>query len=395
MNSDSKSLGRLFSASVALAASGFSLSAHAQQLTTLYSFTGKFDGATPIAPLVFAKGSLYGTTVAGGSDNWGTVFALNPVTRVETVVHSFPYVDSDSRDGASPTAGLTLHQGVLYGTTENGGTPSVGAGSIFSVNLSTGSEALLYSFDQTGGAASTGGGPTAGLTYLDGYFYGAAEWGGRYINGGTVFKVDPVTGATTTIYDFTGGVDGASPAASLLHFGGELYGTTQIGGAYSQGVVFKVNPATGAEKVVHSFTGGADGSWPDASLINYKGILYGTAAFGGIGQMGTVFSINPKSGTLSVLHDFTGGADGQNPQASLLYFNGSLYGTTQNGGKDNAGTVFAIDLATGNESIVYSFTSGTDGKYPLAALIALNGKLYGTTSEGGQYGHGTVFALTP
>jgi uncharacterized repeat protein (TIGR03803 family) len=174
-----------------------------------------------------------------------------------------------------------------------------------------------------------------------------------------VFSINPSTGAEAVVYSFKGGSDGAEPVAGLISVGGTLYGTTAGGGGTGCsnrgcGTVFSVNPATGAEKVVYSFKGGSDGANPEAGLIYLSGSLYGTTEDGGgvsCGSgydCGTVFSINPSTGAETVVHSFQGNSiDGGEPYASLLNVGGILYGTTSTGGgtgcvgTQGCGTVFS------------------------------------------------------
>jgi uncharacterized repeat protein (TIGR03803 family) len=204
-----------------------------------------------------------------------------------------------------------------------------------------------------------------------------------------VFKIDP-TGTESVLYNFTGGMDGGDPAGGLVQdAAGNLYGTTRDGGAYGQGIVFKLDP-TGNETVLYSFTGGADGAGPLATLVRDEaGNLYGTAIYGGIYSFGSgsgvVFKVN-STGTETVLHAFTGGADGSSPNAGLIQDSaGNLYGTTTGGGDLSlrggvgCGVVFKLD-PTGRETVLYTFSGGADGCELLAALVRdAAGNLYGTT----------------
>jgi len=198
----------------------------------------------------------------------------------------------------------------------------------------------------------------------------------------------------TVLYRFKGSpTDGAHPEYGHLiaDSAGNLYGTTEGGGASNAGVVFKLDTA-GTETVLHSFTGGADGANPYAGLIrDSAGNLYGTTEAGGVSNFGVVFKLDKTGET--VLHSFTGGADGANPYAGLLQDSaGNLYGTTLEGGTNDIGVVFKVDT-TGTETVLYSFTI-RNGKYPYAGLIAdPAGNLYGTTANGGLSGLGVVFKL--
>ncbi len=200
----------------------------------------------------------------------------------------------------------------------------------------------------------------------------------------------------TLFYSFAPSPDGASPVAPLvLDSKGNLYGTTQDGGADRFGTVFKITPS-GAETVFHSFPANSmDGAVPEAGLVmDSSGNLYGTTSSGGAHSVGTVFEVT-SAGTETVLYSFTGGLDGGIPYGGLvLDSEGNLYGTTRSGGAYHGGTVFEL-TPTGAETVWHSFGHGTDGKFPYAGLVRdSNGNLYGTTMDGGTSGLGTVFQIS-
>jgi len=250
---------------------------------------------------------------------------------------------------------------------------------------------ILYTFK-----GGTDGGRADGSLIVDmgGNLYGSTELGGAH-DFGTVFRVDS-TGKETVLYSFTGTPDGYYPWSSLVGFAGDLYGTTWKGGAFGYGTIFKVNTKTGTETVLYSFTGAADGGNPFAGLVrNVAGNFYG-AAYGG-GDLtcdapqgcGTLFKLD-ASGTFSVVHTFAGyaGDDGAQPYAGLIQdAAGNLYGTSLEGGYPfNAGTVFKVDTS-GNETVLYRFTGGNDGTAPYGGLVRDEaGNLYGTTLYGGNSG---------
>jgi uncharacterized repeat protein (TIGR03803 family) len=371
-------------------------SAQGQTFTVLHSFKGGTDGEGPNGGVVRdTAGNLYGTTSYGGSFNFGTVFQLDTAGQ-ETVLYTF----TGGADGAIPLAGVIRDAaGNLYGTTEHGGDLScnsgVGCGTVFKVDK-TGKETVLYRF--TRGADGTGT-PFAGVIRdAAGNLYGTTADGGPF-SSGTVFKVD-TTGKETVLYTFTGGrggTDGFLPSGALIRdAAGNLYGTTQLGGNYSFGTVFKLD-STGKETVLYRFRGGSSGDQPVGGVIMDKaGDLYGTTQGGGTSYDGTVFKLNPV-GNKTVLYSFASGADGSLPVAGVIADTaGNLYGTTAYGGTSNLGTVFKLDK-TGKETVLYSFTGGADGALPVAGLVRdAAGNLYGTAYYGGDNGSncgcGVVFS---
>jgi uncharacterized repeat protein (TIGR03803 family) len=360
-------------------------------LTVLHAFIGgTTDGASPYAALIQATdGNFYGTTF-GGAAGFGTVFKMTPNGAL-TVLHAF----TDGDDGAEPLGPLIqATDGNFYGTASYGG--AYRWGTIFKMTPS-GTVAVLHAF---GSRPGDGANPLSLIQATDGNFYGTTSYstsGG----GGTVFQMTP-GGTVTTMHMFTGGTDGALPYASLIHAtDGNFYGTTYFGGASNLGTVFRITPG-GSLTVLHAFTPGTDGAHPYGALIQATdGNLYGTTfGDGGASNLGTVFKMTP-GGTVTVLHAFIPGTDGAYPNAALIQAtDGNFYGTTPYGGTSASGTVFKM-TPSGTVSVLHAFTGGTDGTYPYAALIqATDGNFYGTTIGGGStncnsYGCGTVFKMTP
>jgi uncharacterized repeat protein (TIGR03803 family) len=203
------------------------------------------------------------------------------------------------------------------------------------------------------------------------------------------------------VHNFSGVSDGANPLNGLTIDGsGNLYGTTNSGGASDYGAVFKID--NGVETVLHSFQGGADGQNPQGMLIVDKaGSLYGTTTAGGAHGAGTVFKVT-GTGHEAVLYSFTGAPDGAIPEAGLARdAAGNLYGATTAGGAYGNGAVFELSPpkqkgVAWSEQVLYSFGAGADGTVPVAGVtFDAAGNLYGTTSAGGAYGFGTIFQLTP
>src|ERR1022692_1044721 len=376
----------------------------AQTLTTLYSFcsqSGCPDGSDPIAGLVQAtNGDLYGTTAKGGANGGGTVFKITPGGTL-TTLYSF-CSQTNCMDGVEPYAGLVqAANGDLYGTTVAGG--ANGYGTVFKITPG-GTLTMVYSFCSQTNCAD-GAYPEAGLVQAaNGDLYGTTPQGGAN-RGGTIFKITP-GGTLTTLYSFcfqSGCTDGSTPFAGLVQAAkGALYGTTFYGG--SGGTVFKITPG-GTLTTLYNFcsqTNCTDGDQPFAGLVQAaNGDLYGTTYGGGAnGGIGTVFKITP-GGTLTTLYSFcsqTNCADGGGPYAGLVQAtSGDFYGTTALGGTGGWGTVFKITPG-GTLTTLYSFcsqTNCTDGAIPYAGLVQdTNGDFYGTTTHKGGAASGTVFRLS-
>ncbi len=399
-------------------------SAHAQTETTFYTFRLP-KGARPVAGMIHEGGILYGTTLQGGALGGGTVFRLSSKTGLEVVLHSFS--GGSGGDGSGPNSSLLYLNGLLYGTTASGGAAPFGGGTVFTVNPTTGAETVLYSF--AGG--TDGEGPTGALIHVDGVLYGTTTYGGGAGCGaglgcGTVFRLKPPGAAggawtETVLHRFSGSRDGERPGG-LTYLNGFIFGTTTFGGSSRLGgTIFRVEAASGVESVLYYFKGGADGAEPNGGLISHNGFLFGTTGIGGFhgpgfcsSGCGTVFKVNPSTGSETVLHSFTGGADGAEAFTyepnTLTFQGGSLYGATAGGPPEycfgyGCGTVYKLDPTTGAKSVLYNFTGGADGDGPNGGLVYLNGALYGTTFDGGAGpatcvkqkagGCGVVFKLTP
>jgi uncharacterized repeat protein (TIGR03803 family) len=355
----------------------------------------------------------------------------------QAVLHDF----AGAPDGAGPNSGLLLSaSGTLYGTTSSGGSGcSAGCGTVFELippakGKSAWTETILYDF--TGGA--DGAHPVA-LLVADsaGNLYGTTSTAGEAGCGcGTVFELTrPAAGATawslTVLHSFLGAPDGATPAAGLaFDKSGNLYGTTETGGAYGDtefgnGTVFKLTKPAGAgawpETILHSFNASkTDGGSPTGELtLDASGNLYGTTDYGGSGiepisgivGSGTVFELTkPAAGTAwksTILHSFSNDLlDGAIPPGRLVFdAAGNLYGVTSIGGHLEDGTIFKLSPPSRagkswKHKILYNF-NGTTGAYPLHGLALSGGILYGTASHGGSSaacgsnGCGTVFDLNP
>jgi len=402
------------------AAQAHSLAQASSRETVLYAFTGGEDGAGPVAGLVEdATGAFYGTTTLGGGGpcysgaGCGTVFKLTPSAHgyVESVLYRF----NGTEDGAYPWGGLALDaSGALYGTTVQGGncSESEGCGTVFKLTpRGMGyKETILHSFEKHN--RHDGAFPDGSLI-IDGSgtLYGTTGSGGES-GYGSVFKLAKSGDdyVEKILHSFHSGNDGEQPLAGLIADpSGALYGTTNLGGSGGDGTVFKLTPQGSgyAESVIYAFQSGGN---PYGSVIgDASGALYGTTTLGPGQTNGTVFELTPAGGGYAERDLYTfpnNGLQGGFPYAGLVTGRrGALYGTTIEGGAYGLGTAYSLTPkgvhGAYTTTVVHSFGGGNDGNSPADQLIAdKNGALYGTTKSGGtagcsNYGCGTVFRLNP
>lgn len=393
--------------------------------SVLHAFGDIPDGAQPLVGLVEdGAGNLYGGTNTGGAYTFGSVFELSP-NGSGGYTYNLLYSLTGGVEGGFLTSLSIDSNANLYGTTSLGSSQANAYGTVF--ELSKGLDGTWILSNAYGFTGTTDGErPQAGLVVDSaGNVYGTALGGGTS-SVGTVFELQLSNNqwSEQTLHAFSG-TDGAYPYSGLLvDKAGNLYGTTTGGGTGNQGVLFKLHKTANqgwVETVLHNFTGGAsDGVSPSGNLIfDRAGNIYGTAAAGlqPIGLCcGGVFKLT-RSGQITWLYAFTGGADGSGPQSGVTFDKeGNLYGNTGTGGGGIAewcgsgapvsgcGVVFKLTPSLGNqttpwtESVLDTFTGGADGDGPLGTLLFDNaGNLYGTTVYGGiNYGlngFGVVFEL--
>jgi uncharacterized repeat protein (TIGR03803 family) len=364
-------------------------------------------------------GNLYGTTVGGGTSNYGTVYELSPPSTIggawtETLLYSFP---GSSTNQQGPQGNLVFDTaGNLFGTTFWGG--SNNNGTIFELSPATGSawtEKTLFRFSGTNGAN-----PGGLYRAHSGVLYGTTLWGEN------AYQLRPPTTAggnwvEKVLFTFNGTTDGEEPLyegdALIADKAGNLYGTTIFGGIFGCGTAFELSPpasGTGSwtETVIHDFDCDTnDFGTTGALVMDSAGNLYG-AASGGAYILGDIFELSPPTipgqpWTEKILYSFQGGSDGSAPYAGLVMDKaGNLYGTTYTGGKGpcsfnrpGCGTVFEVSPqsdGTWTERVLHQF-KGSDGQFPYAGLmIDGSGRLFGVTSEGGgTNAFGTAFEILP
>jgi uncharacterized repeat protein (TIGR03803 family) len=391
---------------------------HAQTFTVLHTFDGApSDGEEPLGALIRdSAGNLYGTTGEGGNGGCatlgcGTIFMLNEAGTL-VALYSF-----DGKNGQFPVAGLFRDSaGNFYGTAEEGGDDppacrGVGGCGVAFELTKTGKE-RTYKFQ----GAPNGLAPTSPLVRDAGNFFGTTTFGGSY-GYGTIFKID-TQGNETVLHSFTGGSDGCFPDGVIVRNAGQLYGATHYGGIgfcnSGFGTVYKLDQS-GNLTVLQTFD--EDGWYPSVSIIDSAGNLYGETQQGGTGGCptgcGTLFELSPQGNGIwrqTMEFEFCSlpnCADGAGPGPVVMDTAGNLYGITYGGGAypncngNGCGVVYELNTS-GEETVLYSFTGGSDGAVPVGGLaLDTSGNLYGVAEEGGNAGCnppsgcGVVFKITP
>jgi len=376
---------------------------------TIYNAGGTGDGAVPYSISVMGN-TVYSGTKVGGSSGFGAVIKLNPPTSVggawtDTVIYSFPVCCEEDNWDPKVMAG---EDGNVYVIT--------GYGTIFALMppASPGgawTPTTTYQF-----ASENNGDDPAALVEKGGVVYGVATGGN-----GTVFALVPPAspdGAWTeaTLYAFMGGHDGAQPNSLVMGAHGVIYGTTFAGGVEGLGTVFSLAPPSSpggawTEKVIWTLDGGIDPADPMGIALGGDGVLYGASAQGGVVDSdcgvlgcGTVFALTPPAapGGLwneSTLYSFTGGFDGRNPIAGVTIANdGSLWGLTSSSNPPTVVFSLTPPITSGDPwtFALHYAPNLADGYQPIPGLVkGRNGILYGADAAGGSFGGGTIYSVHP
>jgi uncharacterized repeat protein (TIGR03803 family) len=364
--------------------------AYAANISLLREFTGGVnDGSYPYYDsLVISGNTIYGMTRNGGASNSGTIFSINTNGTNYTLLHSFA---GGGTDGAYPQGSLILSGSTLYGMTYEGGDSN--RGTIFSIGTDGNNFTLLREF---AGGGADGASPQGSLILSGSTLFGMTSLGGDS-NLGTVFSIATDGNNFTLLREFAGGgADGASPQGSLILSGSTLFGMTSEGGDSTTGTVFSIGTDGNNFTLLREFAGGGtDGASPYGSLILSSSTLFGMTSEGGDSGSGTIFSIGTDGNNFTLLREFAGGAsDGASPYGSLILSSGTLYGLTNEGGDSGNGTVFSIGTGGNNFTLLYELAGGaSDGAYPYGSLILSSNKLFGMTNEGGDNNRGIIFSL--
>jgi uncharacterized repeat protein (TIGR03803 family) len=347
----------------------------APALTQLAVFTpGNGNPLSPYQGLAIdSSGNLYGTTLRGGQYGVGAVFRIDAATRALTTLVSFN--GTNGRDAASSL--LVSAAGDLYGTTYLGG--ATNNGTLFQIDANTHALTTLVSFN---GANGSGPYNARLISDTDGNLYGTTEGGGA-AGYGTVFKFNPLTRTLTTLATFDN-TNGAYPAAGLIFDkAGNLIGTTNRSGTLGLCTVFKIFP-NGTLTTLASLNPYSIGIETHGNLVSDAlGNLFGITGYKGSLGYGEVFKVDARTNAVSTVASFNQ-VNGANPEAGLLIdAAGNLFGVTPNGGAKGGGTLFEVAAGTHSITALISFDY-LSGYSPFGALVADSyGNLYGTTPDGG------------
>ena len=375
-------------ASFAVISYGSAFSAIAQTYTVLHNFMGVAggDGANPFGSLILDGSTLYGMTTNGVRVNASAIVAYNIATNTEQVVHTF----NGDPDGLLPYGSFIQSGANLYGSTALGGIHGP-QGTIFEFNPATNAENVLYSFK---GAPTDGYSPAGTLLQSGSLLYGFTTSGTRGGNAGTIFSFNTTTNTETVLHAFGGG-DGFTPVGAPIQSGVNLYGMTYKGGNNNLGTIFDYDTTTGSESAIYSFgSNPQDGISPMGSLLEIGSKLYGMTDLGGSNGAGTIFSFDTLTNTETTLYSFgSNPTDGAGPYGSLIHSGDMLYGMTNAGGINGNGEIFSYDMDNGAYAVLHDF-DGTDGSNPFGDLFTAGNTLYGMTDRGGTSEDGVIFSVT-
>jgi uncharacterized repeat protein (TIGR03803 family) len=332
---------------------------------------------------LYAQGELWGLSNAGGSYGFGAISKSNAEGTGFLVQKEFMSEVPGTRPGY--TTLVKALDGKLYGMTSGGG--PTGQGVIFSYDPSNGTYQMRYNFYRY--VQFEGAQPQGSLSLANnGKLYGMTTLGGNN-NYGVIFEFDPVTDAYIPKIHFSGASNGGNPLGDLfLAANGKLYGMTRIGGANNLGVLFEFDPSNGGYTKLVDFDGAAKGANPVNGLTQaLNGKLYGVAGQGGVNNKGVLFSYDLTGSGFLKIRDFDD-ANGTTPTSLTVLPGGKIYGTTAGGGTYAKGVLFEFDPTNNSYTKRYEFQNAQNGTSPQGGLrLAPNGKLYGTTYNGGANGY--------
>ena len=371
------------------------------QITNIHNFaSNSYMYCTPIQ----SGNVLYGMTSESGVNGYGSIFSVNTDGSNYKDLLDFADTGSTAFhcNGDYPYGSLTLLGNTLFGTTYLGGLH--GDGTVFSIHTDGSGYRDLWDFADTGTVVNNYSGyrSESSLTAIGGKLFGTTYEGGFNADG-TLFRIDTsytkdttrIMGGYKDLWDFHYNSDsnGAYPYTVTLQVSPSkkvLYGAAYEGGVNDKGCVFSIDTNGAHYKNLHNFGSGGDGYYPYSSVLLAGAKLYGMTYEGGGYGYGTIYSLDTNGTNYMALYDF-GGTNGEYPYGDLTIAGNMMYGMTEAGGTNGYGTIFSIDTVGNNFTNLFNFDYYTYGEEPEANLLLSNGSVYGTTYDGGSLDGGTLF----
>jgi uncharacterized repeat protein (TIGR03803 family) len=366
----------------------------------IHSFAGSpNDGGSPTygTSLGLGGSTLYGVTQYGGTKTNGVLFKVNGNGSGYIVLHVFNGTNflnptGSKNDGALPTGTPVVDGTTVYGMTVWGG--SNGFGTIYRINPDGSGFQILHHFS----GVNDGTFPQGSLVLSGSTLYGMTSSGGNISSQGTLFRIETNGTGYRLLHNFApGATDGAATIGSPLVLGSRVYGMAQFGGSLGSGVLWAVNTNGTGYQLLHTFTGTVtDGSLPYGSLVSDGTDLYGMTSSGGANNVGTVFRIGTNGMAFQILHNFALN-EGWSPFGDVTLVGSKLYGMTHSGGAGGlgGGVIFEMGLDGSGYQVLHTFNvafDGSNGMVPFGSLTFADSSLFGMTSQGGSKFQGCVFA---
>lgn len=347
------------------------------QLTVLHDFDQTPDGRSPRGVSARAGAYLFGVAQYGGANSWGSVWAYQTTTGTFAKLHDF----SRAADGGVPID-LVVAGNAILGTTSGGGAHD--DGTIWQI--------FPGPFDNRrdlDGAVEGASG--RGIVLKDGHIY-AVTYAGGGSGAGTIFSMNTTTGDFDTLHEFDAAADGLHPSGRPVFRGNVLYGTAFEGGANGSGTLWSLDITSNQFTKLHDFDALNDGNHPAGDVVLDGAVLYGSAMNGGANNQGTLWSYDPAQRGVAKLHDFAQNVDGSGPGAMRQY-GGRLIGTAANGGSFADGTIWQYDILSGEFETLRNLWGNVDGSFPAGHLLLDGSVLYGGSFFGGAHGGGTLWSF--
>jgi uncharacterized repeat protein (TIGR03803 family) len=367
--------------------------------TKKYDFTAA-GGSTPYNSLKLMNGKMYGTTIGGGASNLGAVFEWDPATNIYTKLLDLNGVGAGT-NGWSSYGNVTAYNNKIYCNTQRGGVNDYGTLLMIDPSLPLGSNTtVVKQYDAaTGGAANNNE-----MIVYNNKLYGCL-YGGGTNSRGTLFELNPAGNVFTKLVDFNYTTTGGNPLGKLVLNGTKFLGLCSEGGISGTGTVFEWDPATPTTVVKrydflpNNFDNTVN---PGSTLALFNSKFYAVSGTGGFVNQGNLFEYDYAANTVTKKKTFNAAENGRIPLGKPVLLNGKIYGVCYQGPQEIFGTPYGCLWSYDPSASVYSrkvlfnnSNNAANGRAPVSAPVAYNGKLYGTTTAGGAGGAGLLYEYDP